>query len=171
MKPIEVSPIPPGFHSVTPYLMVADVTGYLDFLRKAFDVQVTRQYEGPDNTIAHVEVRLADSIIMICDGLARHKLMPAALYFYVTNVDTVHKQALDAGATSICEPRNEFHGDRVGAVEDGWGNIWWLATHVEDVSDEERTRRNKEKLDGTSNGHASLEAPAPDRGAAPGITG
>lgn len=149
--------------------MVDDVKACLDFLRTAFDVQVTRQYEGPEQTISHVEVRLADSNIMICDGSVRGKLMPAALYFYVTNVDTVYKQALEAGAVSLCEPRNEFHGDRVGAVQDAWGNAWWLATHVEDVSDEERTRRNKEKMEGAANGHTSLDAPLPRRGG-PGAT-
>ena len=145
MTPTEVSPIAPGFRSITPFLMVDGVPAFLDFLRKVFDVQVTRQYAGPNDTITHAEVRLDDSVIMIGDPMGKYPLAPAALYFYVTNVDSVYKQALDAGATSVREPNKEFYGDRVAAVKDHWGNTWWLATHVEDVGEEELQRRNAEQ--------------------------
>ena len=146
MTPTEVSPIAPGFRNITPFLMVDGVAAFLDFLRKAFDVQETRQYAGPNDTIAHAEVRLDDSVIMIGDPMGKYPLMPGALYFYVTNVDSAYKQALDAGAISIREPIKEFYGDRVAGVRDRWGNTWWLATHVEDVGDEELQRRNAEQL-------------------------
>ncbi|MBK6777033.1 MAG: VOC family protein [Flavobacteriales bacterium] len=146
MQPTEVSPIAPGYRCITPYLMVDGVAAFLEFLRTVFDAQVTRQYEGPNGTIGHAEVRMADSTIVIGDPMGRHPPMPAALLFYVTNVDTVYQQALEAGATSVREPNNEFYGDRVAAVQDKWDNVWWLATHVEDVSDDERKRRSDEKL-------------------------
>lgn len=171
MQPIEVSPIPPGFRSVTPYIMVEGVAALLDFLQKAFNAQVNRQYPGPDGAVGHAEVRVDDSVIMIGDPAGRHKPMPAALYLYVTNVDTVYKQALDAGATSISEPANEFYGDRVAAVEDKWGNAWWLATHVEDVSEEELQRRSQSKLDAGAAGTNDAGIPGQDRGVAPGVTG
>lgn len=146
MQPTEVSPIAPGYRSITPYLMVDDVAAFLAFLRTAFDAQVIRQYDGPGGTIGHAEVRMADSAIMIGDPMGKHPRMPAALYYYVTNVDTVYRQALEAGAASVSEPTNAFYGDRVAAVQDKWDNVWWLATHVEDVSDDERKRRSDEKL-------------------------
>lgn len=97
--------------------------------------------------------------------------MPAALYLYVTNVDMVYKQAIDAGASSIYAPNNEFYGDRVAAVEDKWGNVWWLATHVEDVSEDELKRRRQSKVEARFTETNGTDAPAPDRGVAPGVTG
>jgi uncharacterized glyoxalase superfamily protein PhnB len=126
--------------------MLNDVAGFLEFLREAFDAQVVRRIPGPDDTVMHAEVRLGDSHLMMGDPMGEHDPMPAGLYFYVPNADVVYKQALAAGATSISPPADQFYGDRNAGVRDKWGNIWWLATHIEDVNEGELIRRGKEQM-------------------------
>ena len=141
-----VSPIPIGYHSVSPFLMLNDLAGFLDFLRAAFDAQVVRRIAGENDTVMHAEVRLGDSHVMMGDPMGQHEPMPAGLYFYVPNADAVYKQALAAGATSISAPADQFYGDRNAGVRDKWGNIWWLATHIEDVNAGELQRRSDEQF-------------------------
>jgi uncharacterized glyoxalase superfamily protein PhnB len=131
MQPTEVSPIAPGYRSITPYLMVDDVAAFLAFLRTAFDAQVIRQYDGPGGTIGHAEVRMADSAIMIGDPTGKHPRMPAGLYYYVTNVDTVYKQALEAGAVSVSASPSMHSTVTVwqpcrtsGTTCGGWPRMW-----------------------------------------------
>ena len=140
-----ITPIPPGYHSLTSYLMLSNVDGFLEFLRKAFDAQIIRRMPGPDGSTAHAEVRMGDSHLMVGDPMGQHPARPGTLYFYVPKVDAVYQQALDAGATSTMEPADMFYGDRNAGVQDAWGNMWWIATHIEDVSDIEMERRNAER--------------------------
>ena len=140
-----ITPIPPGYHSLTSYLMLSNVDGFLEFLRKAFDAQIIRRMPGPDGSTAHAEVRMGDSHLMVGDPMGQHPARPDTLYFYVPKVDAVYQQALDAGATSTMEPADMFYGDRNAGVQDAWGNMWWIATHIEDVSDIEMERRNAER--------------------------
>lgn len=138
--------IPKGYHSVTPYLFVRGVADLIDFLILAFDAEEKERMSLPDGVVAHAEVKIGDSIVMLGEASGKHKPLPAMLYLYVNDVDTTFKRALEAGATSIREPRNEFYGDRSGGVQDAFGNQWWIATHVEDLSPEELKKREEEYL-------------------------
>ena len=136
-----VKPIPEGFHSVTPYLVVEGAKKLLEFLQQAFDAKVMERMERPDGVIGHAEVLIGDSTVMLAEASGQWKPMPAGIYLYVNDTDTTYKRALQAGATSLMEPANQFYGDRNGGVKDPSGNLWWIATHVEDVSPEEMRKR------------------------------
>jgi PhnB protein len=138
-----VKPIPEGFHTVTPYLVVKSVAKLIDFLKRTFDAKVIEQHARPDGVIAHALVKVGDTHVMMGDatGGPNPREFTSALYVYVPNVDEVYKRALIAGATSRSEPANMFYGDRHGGVVDPCGNEWWIATHVEDVPTDEMQRR------------------------------
>lgn len=142
-----VKPVPDGYHTVTPYLIVPDVAALIGFLKEAFDAQERSQAKDAEGRIMHAEVNIGDSVIMMGESNEEFPPMPAMLHLYVEGVDAVYEQALAAGATSLREPTNEFYGDRSGGVQDAFGNQWWLATHVEDVSEEEMMRRMAEMGD------------------------
>lgn len=135
--------IPDGYHTVTPYLLVDRVAELIQFLERAFDGEETHRSAAPDGTVMHAAVRIGDSMIMMGQESARWKAGPTMLYLYVPDVDRVYQRALDAGATVVREPKDEFYGDRSAGVQDAWGNQWWLATHIEDVHPEELQRRFK----------------------------
>lgn len=135
-----VKVVPDGYHTVTPYLMVKGVAELIDFLKEAFDAVEIERLPGPDGTVGHGEVRIGDSVVMMGEG-GHFGPMPAAIYLYVKDVDACYKRALDAGATSLMEPADQFYGDRSAGVKDAFGNIWFVATHIEEVSPEELSRR------------------------------
>lgn len=138
--------IPDGYHSVTPYLVVEGVGKLLDFVKQAFDAkEVHPPMRRPDGSVMHAEMNVGGSIVMMGEPRGDLPPMPAALYVYVTDADAVYRRALQAGATSVMEPADQFYGDRSGGVKDPCGNLWWIATHKEDVSPEEMKRR-AEKL-------------------------
>jgi uncharacterized glyoxalase superfamily protein PhnB len=141
-----VKPIPDGYHSVQPYLMVKGAAGLLDFVKTVFGATETEKMTGPDGSVMHAEVRIGDSIVMLSDAQAPWQPTQAAVYVYVPNVDETYKKALAAGATSSMEPADQFYGDRHGGVKDQWGNFWWIATRVEDLSREEVERRAREYM-------------------------
>jgi len=134
-----VKPIPEGYHTVTPYLAVKDAAGLLDFLKQAFGAEEQFRMDGPDGKVGHAEARLGDSIIMLGD--APDQPMPAQIHLYVEDCDATYKRALQAGGTSEREPADQFYGDRSAGVRDSFGNLWWLATHIEDVAPEEMEKR------------------------------
>jgi uncharacterized glyoxalase superfamily protein PhnB len=136
-----VKPIPEGYHSVTPYLVVEGAAKLIDFLRQAFDAQETFRMPKPDGTIMHAELKIGDSMVMMGDASETWKAIPSVLYLYVNDADAVYKRALQAGATSTMEPADQFYGDRHGSVKDPAGNVWWIATHKEDVPPEELKKR------------------------------
>lgn len=136
-----VKPIPDGYHSITPYLVVAGAARIIDFAREAFGAQEIMRMPGPDNTIAHAEIRIGDSVVMLADAGGPIPARPANLMLYVPNVDEVYRRALQAGGKSEREPADQFYGDRNAGVTDSAGNHWWIATHVEDVTPEEVQRR------------------------------
>jgi PhnB protein len=136
-----VTPIPKGYHTVTPYLVVQGVPKLIDFLKQAFDAQEIMRMPRPDGTIMHAEVRVGDSAVMMGEARGEFKPMPGSLYLYVDDTDATYQRALQAGATSLMEPANQFYGDRHAGVADPVGNHWWIATHIEDVLPEELARR------------------------------
>ena len=141
-----VKPIPDGYHTVTPYLMVKGAGSLLDFVKNAFGARESEKMIGPDGAIMHAEVKIGDSTIMIADARGQWQPMPSAIYLYVDDADAVYREALAAGATSVMEPANQFYGDRHGGVKDACGNFWWIATHVEDVPAVELQRRAQEAM-------------------------
>jgi PhnB protein len=136
-----VQPIPEGFHTVTPYLFAEGVPQLIEFILAAFDGEVTSRKERPDGSILHAVVRIGDSMLMMGEATAEFEAMPTSIYLYVTDCDRVYQRALDAGGTSVFEIMNLPSGERYGGVKDCCGNIWWIATHVEDLSPEEQERR------------------------------
>ena len=141
---MSVKPVPDGFHTVTPYLVVENAAGFLDFLQAAFDAEVIERLTLPDGTVNHAMVRIGDSIIMTGTARPGNPPLPTMLYLYVPDVNSLYAKTLAAGAISIRELRDEYYGDRVGAVKDVFGNQWWLATHVKDLAPEELQRKNEE---------------------------
>ncbi|MGE5647704.1 MAG: VOC family protein [Acidobacteriota bacterium] len=136
-----VKPIPEGFHTVTPYLFVSGAAKLIDFMKQAFGAKEVERMPTPDGAIMHAQVKIGDSIIMLGDARDQWAPMPTSLYLYVNDTDAVYKRALQAGGTSLREPADEFYGDRSAGVKDPTGNMWWLATHIEDVAPDELRRR------------------------------
>lgn len=135
---------PEGYSNVTPYLTVTDAGKLIDFLTEVFGAKEKVRMPGPGGTVAHAEVEIGDSVVMM--GTNPNDLFPAMLYVYVDDADATYRKALAAGATSHEEPNDTFYGDRRAEVRDPWGNRWSIATHIEDVSEEEMDRRMKEMM-------------------------
>jgi PhnB protein len=144
-----VKSIPEGYHTLTPYLIVHDAAGAIEFYKQAFGATEMFRMAGPDGRIGHAEIRVGDSQIMLAD---EHPEMnarsprtiggsPVSFMLYVEDVDGIVAQALAAGATLKRPIANQFYGDRTGGVEDPFGHNWYIATHVEDVAPEELQRR------------------------------
>ncbi len=140
-----VQPIPQGYHSVTPCLVVRGAARLIDFLKQAFAAEEIDRFEGPDGSIMHAEIKIGDSMLMLGEASEQFPAQPAALCLYVPDTDAVYRRAVDAGGTSLREPADQVYGDRSAGVADPSGNSWWIATHVEDVSREEMERRMKQR--------------------------
>jgi PhnB protein len=132
------------WHTVTPYLAVDGAAELIGFLEAVFDAQVKERIPGEAGKLMHSEIQIGDSMIMLADASDRCPATTVALYVYVPDVDATYQKGLAAGATSESEPKDQFYGDRSGGVIDKWGNRWWIATHKEDVSEEEMKRRTEE---------------------------
>ena len=140
-------PIPEGYQSITPYLMVRDADASIEFYKKAFGAELpSPAMKGPDGKTAHAELRIGDSRIMIGreQGKAPSPSDAQHLYHYVADADAVFKKAITAGAKSIVEPTDQFYGDRSGCLKDPDGHQWWIATHKEDLSQGELEKRADE---------------------------
>ena len=124
-----------------PYLLVPSAPRLIDFLKQVFDAQEIHRTTLPDGRVMHAQVRIGDSTVMMGEAQGDCPPMPAALYVYVNDTDAAYQRALAAGATSVMAPADQFYGDRNAGVKDAAGNLWWIATHIEDVSKEELDRR------------------------------
>jgi PhnB protein len=146
-----VKPIPEGYHSVTPYLIVNDGAGAIEFYKRAFGATELMRMEGPGGKVGHAEVRIGNSPVMLADefpdmGARSPRSLggsPVSLLVYVEDVDAQFRQAIAAGAKEIRPLADQFYGDRSGVLEDPFGHVWNLATHKEDVSPEEMQRRSE----------------------------
>jgi PhnB protein len=144
-------PIPAGYHSVTPYLIIQGAAAALSFYEKAFGATELFRMPNPDGKIGHAEIKIGDSVIMLADehpergyrGPQSLGGTSVSLMVYVEQVDQVFKQALAAGAKELQPVTNQFYGDRSGTLTDPFGHLWTIATHVEDVPPEELERRAK----------------------------
>jgi PhnB protein len=139
-----VTPVPEGYHTVTPFMVSSDADKLLTFLKKAFGAREDEVMRAPDGSIWHADLTVGDSHIMMSQANAQHPAMQSAIYLYVPDTDATYRAALAAGATSTMEPADQFYGDRNAGVKDALGNMWWIGTHVEDVAPEELKRRAKE---------------------------
>ena len=145
------NPIPEGYHTVTPYLAVDGARDAIDFYKSAFGAKERGIMTGPDGRIAHAELQIGDSIVMVSDPFPQSEVKSpkaiggtsASIFLYVEDVDALFKQAVDAGAKAEMEPADQFWGDRFGTVIDPYGHVWSIATHIEDLSPEEIAERGK----------------------------
>ena len=140
-----VNPIPQGYGTVTPYLIVHGVPRLIDFLRETFHAEERGRINDKENHVGHAEVKIGNSIVMMADSTPQYSPIPSQLYVYVDNVDDTYMQAMKAGGTTEQEPTTQFYGDRTAAVKDPTGNVWWIATHVEEISPQDMEKRMKDR--------------------------
>jgi uncharacterized glyoxalase superfamily protein PhnB len=140
-----VKPVPEGFHTVTPYLVVKGVVRLIEFLKAAFDAVELERTHDSGGRVMHAMVRIGDSVVMMGETIEGFPPMPCSLYLYVPDTDAVYRQAIAAGGVSLMEPADQFYGDRNAGVLDQSGNKWWIATHIEDMPSEELARRARER--------------------------
>jgi len=141
--------IPDGYHSATPYLIVKGAKEAIEFYQRAFGAAELFRMADPSGRVGHAEIRIGDSVIMLADEhpdmgyRSPHSLGGSAvsILLYMEDVDAVFARALTAGARTRREVANQFYGDRSGTLEDPFGHVWTVATHVEDVPPEEIERR------------------------------
>jgi PhnB protein len=149
-----VKPIPEGYRRVTPYLVIKGASAAIDYYKKVFGATERGRMDAPGGMVGHAELTIGDSIIMLADefgemGFRSPKAIggsPVSLVLYVENVDEVFKRAVEAGAKQLRPVENQFYGDRMGTLEDPFGHVWSIGTHVEDVSPEEMRRRSEEMM-------------------------
>jgi PhnB protein len=149
-----VQPIPKGYHSVTPYLVVNDAARAIDFYRRAFGAKEIVRMDGPPGKIMHAELKIGDSMIMLADempgaGCRSPKSLGGStvgIFLYVENVDNVFNQAVAVGAKTEMPLNDMFWGDRYGKLTDPFGHSWSLATHKEDVAPEEMKKRMQNEM-------------------------
>jgi uncharacterized glyoxalase superfamily protein PhnB len=136
-----VKPIPDGYHTVTPYLMLKGARQFIDFMAAVFDAEVTEELIQADGSMGHTELRVGDSIIMLSEAKGDRPATPIMLYIYVQDVDAAFERAVRAGGKVVAAPADQFYGDRSGGVIEPAGNTIWMATHVENVAPGELQRR------------------------------
>lgn len=149
-----VKPIPAGFHTVTPYLVVNNASAAIEFYKRAFGAQEKERMAGPNGKIGHAELRIGDSIVMLADempGMGTRSPQSlggcsTGIFLYVDNVDATFQKAVSAGGKSDQAPQDMFWGDRYGKLTDPFGHQWSLATHKEDVSADELAKRAKDAM-------------------------
>jgi uncharacterized glyoxalase superfamily protein PhnB len=151
-------PIPENYHALTPSLVVDNGVQAIEFYKRAFGAKERGRMPGPGDTIAHAELEIGDSVLMLHDPLPQSTLKTpkelggttVGIFLYVEDVDEVVQQALDAGATVTIPVEDQFWGDRYGVVADPFGHQWQIATHKEDLTPEQILQRGKEVMAGTS---------------------
>ena len=144
-----VRPIPEGYSAVTPYLIVKGAAKALDYYSRAFGAKELMRFATPDGRVAHAEMQIGDSRIMLGDEMPEHGHRSplsiggsgTGIMLYVDRVDDVFARAIAAGATAQQPVKNQFYGDRSGTLTDPFGHVWTISTHVEDVPAEELQRR------------------------------
>lgn len=144
-----VKPIPTGYHTATPYLIVKGAAKAIEFYKKAFGAKELMRMSQPDGRIGHAEIKIGDSPIMLADEFPEMGARspesfggsPVSILLYVEDVDAMFTQAVAAGATVQRPVADQFYGDRAGGVVDPFGHVWYIATHKEDVPPEEMKKR------------------------------
>jgi PhnB protein len=150
----KVKPIPDGYPSLTPYLIVADGAGAIAFYERAFGAKLRMRLARPDGKIGHAELDIGGSVVMLADEYpamdakapGAYGGTPVSLHLYVTDADAVAAKAVAAGAVLKRPVADQFYGDRLGTLQDPFGHVWHVSTHIEDVSPEEIDRRAAEAM-------------------------
>ncbi len=145
------NPIPEGYHSLTPYLAVEDASRAIEFYKEAFGAEEVVRMPGPDGSVAHAELQIGDSKLMLSDPFPQSNVRPpterggptASVFMYVEDADATFEQAQEAGATVVAPLEDMFWGDRFGTLADPFGQVWSVATRKEDLSEEEIAERSK----------------------------
>jgi PhnB protein len=145
-----VKPIPDGYHSVTPYLIINGAAGALEFYKRAFGAVESVRMDAPDGKIGHAEIKIGDSTVMLADevpqmnarGPQAYGGTPVSLLVYVQDVDATFRRAIAAGGKELRPLKDQFYGDRSGTLTDPYGHVWMIATHKEDVPPAELKRRS-----------------------------
>jgi PhnB protein len=127
------SPVPEGYHTVTPYLIVEDAPAVLEFIERAFDGSVRSRHDDEEGKVVHAEARIGDSVVMLGQSNDEWPPTRSMIHLYVEDVDRVFQSALEAGARPVREPEDMPYGDRSGGVADPWGTQWWIATPLKGV--------------------------------------
>ena len=151
----KVKPVPDGFHTATPYLIIRGASKEIDFYKKAIGAEERFRLPGPGGIIMHAEIQVGDSVIMLADenhsmGAKSPQTLngsPASILLYVSDVDAAFKKAVNAGAREVSPPTDMFWGDRMGRIADPFGHEWSIASHVEDVPPEEMEQRGKKWME------------------------
>jgi PhnB protein len=144
-----VKPIPDGYHTATPYLIVKGAADALEFYKQAFDATEMMRMPGPNGSVGHAEIKIGDSPIMMADEVPAMGFLgpqtlggtPVSLMLYVEDVDSQFQKAVAAGATVLKPLQDQFYGDRSGTLTDPFGHVWTLSTHKEDLTPEETAQR------------------------------
>lgn len=148
----KVKPIPDGYHSITPYLVVKDAAKAIEFYKKAFDAKERFVLHMAPNKVAHAEMQIGDSVIMLSDEFPEMGAKspqsiggsPVYIHLYVKDVDSFFNKAVSAGGKVLRPLENQFYGDRTGGLVDPFGHIWSIGTHIKDVSKQEMERAMQE---------------------------
>jgi uncharacterized glyoxalase superfamily protein PhnB len=142
MKPL--SYIPEGHNSVSPYLMVEDIDSVTGFLIKTFGAQLLERMLDTDGKARHAEVKIGDSVVMMGRAREDYPAMPCMVHVYCEDVDSAYLRAMGAGGETLMAPTDQFYGNREAGVKGPGGIQWWMATRIEEVSEEELLRRASE---------------------------
>ena len=156
----KVKAIPEGYHSVTPYLFIRGAATAIDFYKNVLGAKERMRMPGPDGKIMHAELQIGDSIIMLADenpqiGAKSPETLggtSSSHHVYVENVDITTQKAVSAGAKLVRPVKDEFYGDRSGTIIDPFGHMWSIATHIEDVSQEEMKKRMAKVMSQSASG-------------------
>jgi len=151
-------PVPDGYRTATPYLIVKGAAEAIEFYKRAFGATEMLRMADPQGKVGHAEIKIGDSVIMLAD---EHPAMgyrsprslggsSVSILLYLADVDSVFERAIKAGAKAQRPVVNQFYGDRSGTLEDPFGHVWTVATHVEDVPPEEMKRRAQEAMKATT---------------------
>ena len=138
---------PHGHHTIVPGFAVPNAGKVIEFIQNAFGGKTVDRYDGPNGVVFHAELLIGDSVVMLGDASADHPAMPAGLSIYVDTgeaVDRTYKRALELGAKSLMEPKNQFYGYRSATVQDVGGNKWTISAIVEDLTKEQIEQRMKD---------------------------
>ena len=137
---------PEGYQTAIPYLIVDDAAGEIEFLKRAFGAVEGHVSRTPDGTVMHADVTIGDSHVMMGQAAPQWPAVPGMVYLYLEDTDAAYRRAVDAGATSLMEPADQFYGDRNAGVKDANGVTWWISTHIEDVPPDELERRAQKAM-------------------------
>lgn len=145
----KVSYLPEGYSTITPYLIITNAAKAIEFYKNVFGAKVIMSMEAPGNRVGHAELLIGDSKFMLADSCPEMDIKapesfggsPVGIHLYVKDVDATAEQAVKHGAKIVRKIEDQFYGDRSGSIEDPFGHIWFIATHIEDVSESDMQKR------------------------------